>query len=165
MAVLTPRVRDRAGKIRFTSAILPPYLRRTRTLEKLPPWLSLKGISTGDFQEALKALLGWDAPGLSASMIGRLKETWKEEHARWSRRDLANRHYAYVWANGIHFGIRLDDAALCILVVIGATVDGRKVLLLALAYGYRENEVSWREVLLDLKALGLTVKPPAGRGR
>lgn len=163
VAVSVPRVRDRAGTIRFTSAILPPYLRRTRTLEALLPWLYLKGVSTGDFQEALTVLLGRDAPGLSASVIGRLKDTWRGEHVRWSRRDLTHRRYVYLWADGIHFGVRLEDAAQCILVVIGATADGRKELL-ALADGYRESEASWREVLLDLKARGLTVHPQLAIG-
>lgn len=158
VAVSVPRVRDRAKTIRFTSAILPPYLRRTRTLDELLPWLYLKGISTGDFQEALTALLGRDAPGLSASTISRLKEGWKEEHRRWAHRDLSNRHYVYLWADGIHFGVRMEDAAQCVLVVIGATADGKKELL-ALADGYRESEASWREVLLGLQAQGLTMNP------
>ncbi len=153
-----PRVRDRAKTIQFTSAILPPYLRRTKSLEELLPWLYLKGISTGDFQEALTALLGREAPGLSASTISRLKETWKDEHLRWSRRDLSTRRYVYLWVDGIHFGVRLDDAAQCILVVIGATADGRKELL-ALADGYREREDSWRELLLELKSRGLKIDP------
>lgn len=156
--VSVPRVRDREGKIRFTSAILPPYLRRTRTLEELLPWLYLKGISTGDFQEALTALLGRDAPGLSANTISRLKETWKDEHRRWSRRDLSDRRYVYLWADGIHFGVRMEDAAQCVLAVIGATADGKKELL-ALSDGYRESEASWRELLLDLKARGLSANP------
>ncbi|CAI8848826.1 transposase [Methylocaldum szegediense] len=122
------------------------------------PWLYLKGISTGDVQEALTVLLGREAPGLSASTISRLKEVWKDEHQRWSRRDLSNRRYVYLWVDGIHFGVRLEDAAQCILVVIGATADGKKELL-ALADGYRESEPSWREVLLDLKARGLTLDP------
>ncbi len=122
------------------------------------PWLYLKGISTGDVQEALTVLLGREAPGLSASTISRLKEAWQDEHQRWSRRDLSNRRYVYLWVDGIHFGVRLEDAAQCILVVIGATADGKKELL-ALADGYRESEPSWREVLLDLKARGLTLDP------
>lgn len=161
--VAVPRVRDRERKVRFTSAILPPYLRRTRTLEELLPWLYLKEVSTGDFQEALTALLGRDAPGLSASTISRLKETWKEDYRRWSQRDLSNRRYVYLWADGIHFGVRMEDAAQCILVVIGATADGKKELL-ALADGYRESEASWREVLLDLRARGLAVNPQLAVG-
>jgi transposase-like protein len=161
--VSVPRIRDREKTVRFTSSILPPYLRRTKTLEELLPWLYLKGISTGDFQEALTALLGRDAPGLSASTISRIKAGWTEEHQRWSRRDLSNRRYVYLWVDGIHFGVRLEDAAQCILVVIGATADGNKELL-ALADGYRESEASWREVLLDLKARGLTVDPHLATG-
>ncbi len=156
--VKVPRVRDRAKAIRLTSAILPPYLRRPQSLEALLPWLYLKGISTGDVQEALTVLLGREAPGLSASTISRLKEVWKDEHQRWSRRDLSNRRYVYLWVDGIHFGVRLEDAAQCILVVVEATADGKKELL-ALADGYRESEPSWREVLLDLKARGLTLDP------
>lgn len=156
--IKVPRVRDRESKIRFTSALLPPYLRRTKSLEELLPWLYLKGISTGDFQEALAALLGRDAPGLSASTISRLKEAWQEEHRRWSLRDLSTRRYVYLWVDGIHFGVRLEDAAQCLLVVIGATADGKKELV-ALSDGYRESEASWREVLLDLKARGLTTAP------
>lgn len=161
--VKIPRVRDREKAIRFTSSILPPYIRRTKTLEGLLPWLYLKGISTGDFQEALIALLGREAPGLSASTISRLKAVWQEEHARWSRRDLSNRRYVYLWVDGIHFGVRLEDAAQCILVVIGATAEGNKELL-ALADGYRESEASWREVLLDLKARGLSIDPHLATG-
>jgi putative transposase len=158
VAVKVPRVRDREGTIRFTSAILPPYLRQTKSLEELLPWLYLKGISTGDFQEALTARLGRDAPGLSASTISRLKEAWQEEHRRWSRRDLSNWRYVFLWRDGIHFGVRLEDAAQCLLVVIGATADGKKEWV-ALSDGYRESEASWREVLLDLKARGLTMAP------
>ena len=104
--VSVPRVRDREGKIRFSSSILPPYLRRTKTIEELLPWLYLKGISSGDFQEALTVLLGSEAPGVSAGTISRLKAHWKDEQARWSRRDLSNRRYVYLWVDGIHFGVR-----------------------------------------------------------
>ena len=156
--VSMPRVRDREGKIRFNSSLLPPYLRRTKTMEELLPWLYLKGLSTGDFQEALSVLLGKDAPGLSASTISRLKESWKDEQQRWSCRDLANKRYVYVWVDGIHFGVRMDNAAQCILVVIGATQEGKKELV-ALSDGYRESEASWKEVLLDLKSRGLKIDP------
>ena len=156
--VSVPRVRDRDGKVRFSSALLPPYLRRTKTIEELLPWLYLKGVSTGDFQEALSVLLGQEAPGLSASTISRLKESWKDEQQRWSRRDLSHRRYVYLWVDGIHFGVRLEDAAQCILVVIGATPEGKKELV-ALCDGYRESEASWREVLLDLRSRGLKVDP------
>jgi len=161
--VKVPRVRDREKAIRFTSSISPPYIRRTRTLEELLPWLYLKGISTGDFQEALTVLLGREAPGLSASTISRLKAVWQDEHQRWSGRDLSNRRYVYLWVDGIHFGVRLEDAAQCILVVIGATAEGKKELL-ALADGYRESEASWREVLWDLKARGLSIAPHLATG-
>ena len=161
--VSVPRVRDRENKVRFRSSILPPYLRRTKTIEELLPWLYLKGISTGDFQEALTVLLGKDASGLSASTISRLKETWKDEQQRWSRRDLSNRRYVYLWADGIHFGVRLEDASQCILVVIGATPEGKKELV-ALSDGYRESEDSWRELLLGLKSRGLKIDPHVAVG-
>ena len=161
--VVMPRVRDRQGKIPFTSAILPPYLRRTKTIEELLPWLYLKGISTGDFQPALTVLLGTNAPGLSASTISRLKESWQEEHELWQRRDLSGRAYVYLWVDGVHFGVRADDAAQCILVVMGATAEGKKELV-AITDGYRESEQSWREVLLDLKARGLTIDPKLAIG-
>jgi putative transposase len=163
LEVTLPRVRDRHRKIRFTSSILPPYLRRTKTVEELLPWLYLKGISTGDFEEALAVLLGAHAPGLSASTISRLKEVWQEEHRHWERRDLSSRAYVYLWVDGVHFGIRQEDAALCILVVMGATADGKKELV-AVTDGYRESEQSWREVLLDLKARGLTIDPKLAIG-
>jgi transposase-like protein len=163
LAVTMPRVRDRNKKIHFTSSILPPYLRRTKTLEELLPWLYLKGISTGEFQEALTVLLGANAPGLSASTICRLKESWQEEHRLWECRDLSNRAYIYLWVDGVHFGVRQEDAAQCILVVIGATADGKKELV-ATADGYRESEQSWREVLLDLKARGLKIDPKLAIG-
>jgi putative transposase len=161
--VKAPRVRDRAKEIKFSSAILPPYLRRTKTIEELLPWLYLKGISTGDFGEALTALLGRDAPGLSASTTRRLKESWTDEHGRWSKRNLSNKQYVYLWVDGVHFGVRLEDASQCMLVVIGATAEGKKELL-AIGDGYRESEASWREVLLDLKARGLKVDPKLAVG-
>jgi len=162
--VRQPRVRDRGnGSIRFTSNILPPYLRRTRSVEQLLPWLYLKGISTGDFSEALAALLGREAPGLSASTIGRLKEVWQEELARWQRRDLSAKRYAYLWVDGIYFGARLEEEKQCILVVMGATADGTKELV-AITDGYRESAQSWLEVLLDLKRRGLTNAPELAIG-
>jgi len=161
--VSVPRVRDREGKIRFSSSILPPYLRRTKTVEELLPWLYLKGISSGDFQEALTVLLGPEAPGLSAGTISRLKANWKDEQARWSRRDLSNRRYVYLWVDGIHFGVRMEDAAQCILVVMGATAEGKKELV-ALSDGYRESEASWRELLLGLKSQGLQIDPEVAVG-
>ena len=164
VAVRQPRVRDReAGaadpsRIRFTPAILPPYARRSRSLEVLIPILYLKGISTGDFEEALSALLGKDAPGLSASTIARLKDVWIDEHARWKTRDLSARRYVYVWADGIHLQARLEDEKQCILVIIGATPEGKKELL-GFTDGARESAQDWRELLLDLKGRGLAIAP------
>jgi transposase-like protein len=156
--VKAARVRDRQGTIKFSSSILPRYLRRTRSLEELLPWLYLKGLSTGDFSSALTALLGQDAPGLSATTISRLKAVWKEEYQQWSRRDLSGKNFVYLWADGVHFGVRLEDASQCILVIIGATADGKKHLV-AMTDGYRESEESWKELLLDLKRRGLTIDP------
>jgi putative transposase len=161
--VKAPRARDRAGEIKFQSNILPAYLRRTRSIEELLPWLYLKGLSTGDFSEALAALLGKDARGLSAATISRLKEVWKGEYERWSKRDLAGKEYVYLWADGVHFGVRLEDASQCILVIIGATADGKKELL-AMLDGYRESAESWKELLLDLKQRGLTSAPKLAVG-
>src|SRR5262245_25621113 len=146
VAVRCPRVRDRAGegetRIRFSSAILPPYARRSKSLEVLIPVLYLKGISTGDFEEALAALLGKDVAGLSASTIARLKDAWSDEHARWSKRDLSAKRYVYFWVDGIHVQARLEDNAQCLLVIIGATPEGRKELV-GLIDGVRESAQSW----------------------
>ena len=162
VAVHCPRVRDRVGegpeRIRFSSAILPPYARRSKSLEVLIPILYLKGISTGDFEQALAALLGHDAGGLSASTIARLKEGWAEEHARWRRRDLSAKRYVYFWVDGIHVQARLEDAAQCLLVIIGATPEGKKELV-GLIDGVRESAQSWKELLLDLKRRGLSIGP------
>jgi len=162
VAVRCPRVRDRVGegpeRIRFSSAILPPYARRSKSLEVLIPILYLKGISTGDFEEVLIALLGKDAGGLSASTIGRLKDAWSDEHARWSKRDLSGKRYVYFWVDGIHVQARLEDAAQCLLVIIGATPEGKKELV-GLIDGVRESVQSWRELLLDLKRRGLAMAP------
>src|SRR3954451_14368453 len=152
--VRRPRVRDRGDggsePVRFSSAILPPYLRRTRNIEELLPWLYLKGVSTGRFAEALVALLGPDAPGLSATTVRRLTEAWQEEHARWRGRDLSARRYVYLWADGVHFTPRLDHERQCLLVLIGADAQGRKELL-AVEDGFRESAQSWRELLLRLR--------------
>jgi putative transposase len=163
VAVKAPRARDRAGEIKFHSSILPPYLRRTRSIEELLPWLYLKGVSTGDFSEALAALLGNDARGLSAATISRLKEVWKSEYEHWAKRDLQGKNFVYLWVDGVHFGVRLEDASQCILVVIGATADGKKELL-AMLDGYRESAASWKELLLDLKQRGLTIDPKLAVG-
>src|SRR6185503_5606092 len=160
--VRAPRVRDRTGagesRIRFTSAILPPYARRSKSLEVLIPILYLKGISSGDFEDALSALLGKDAGGLSASTIMRLKEAWSDEHARWSKRDLSAKRYVYFWVDGIHVQARLEDDAQCLLVIIGATPEGKKELV-GLIDGVRESAQSWKELLLDLKRRGLAMGP------
>ena len=163
VAVRAPRVRDRAGELKFSSSILPPYLRRTRSLDELLPWLYLKGLSSSDFSGALTALLGPAAPGLSAATICRLKELWRLEYEQWRQRSLSDKEYAYVWADGIYFGVRLEDARQCMLIIIGATKEGRKELL-GLTDGYRESEASWKELLLELKERGLTVDPKLAIG-
>ena len=165
--VCVPRVRDRLSgtddRIRFSSAILPPYSRRSKSLEVLIPILYLKGISTGDFAEALSALLGPNAGGLSASTIVRLKEVWADEHARWLKRDLSVKRYVYFWADGIYVQARLEDEAQCLLVIIGATPEGKKELV-GLADGLRESAHSWRDLLLDLKRRGLSSGPQLAVG-
>ncbi len=168
VSVRQPRVRDRdpgAGSttIRFTPSILPPYARRSKSLEVLLPILYLKGISTGDFGEALGALLGKDAPGLSASTIARLKEIWADEHKAWEKRDLSRKQYAYVWADGIHLQARLEDDAQCILVLIGATPTGDKELI-GFTDGLRESAQSWSGLLLSLQQRGLRDAPQLAIG-
>jgi transposase-like protein len=164
VTVRQPRVRDRqpgrgAGeRIRFTPTILPPYARRSKSLDVLIPILYLKGVSTGDFEEALAALVGRGAPGLSASTIARLKDAWSDEHMRWSKRDLSAKRYVYFWADGIHVQARLEDDAQCLLVIIGATPEGKKELV-GLIDGVRESAQSWKELLLDLKRRGLAMGP------
>ena len=128
------------------------------------PWLYLKGVSTGDFSEALQAILGPDAPNLSATTVTRLKAVWEEDHEAWSKRSLAGKHYVYVWADGVHFNIRLEEGRQCILVLMGATAEGKKELI-AIADGYRESEQSWKELLLDVKARGLEIEPTPGDRR
>ena len=161
VAVQLPKTRDRSGSgIHFTSNLLPPYLRRARSVEQLLPWLYLKGVSTGDFQEALTALLGEQAPGLSASTLGRLKQQWLTEHAEWRGRDLSSRRYIYWWADGIHFNLRSeDDERACLLVIIGVLPDGTKEFV-ALDDGVRESSQSWYELLVRLRdSQGLTTAP------
>jgi len=164
--VTQPRVHDRrpAGKReKFTSKILPPYLRKTKSIEELIPWLYLKGVSTGDFSEALAALLGPEAPGLSATTVTRLKGVWETEYQAWSKRSLEGKHYVYVWADGIYFNIRLQEERSCILVLMGATADGTKEVI-AIEDGFRESEQSWLGLLLDCKARGLTMDPKVAVG-
>jgi len=164
--VQQPRVRDRRAADQaepFTSKILPPYLRKTKSIEELIPWLYLKGVSTGDFSEALKALVGPDCPGLSATTVTRLKSVWEEEFQEWNKRSLHGKQYVYIWADGVHFNIRLEEDRQCILVLIGATADGRKELI-AVVDGFRESEQSWKGLLLDVKARGLVIDPKLAIG-
>jgi transposase-like protein len=168
LEVRAPRVEDKrvdeqGRKFRFHSQILPPYLRRTKSVEELIPWLYLKGISTGDFSEALEALLGPDAPGLSATTVVRLKQVWRCEYESWSKRSLEGQRFVYIWADGIYSNVRLDDERQCLLVVIGALADGRKQLL-AVHDGFRESELSWKELLEDLKCRGLKLPPKLAVG-
>ena len=167
--VQRPKLRDRAvseagaDRIRFTSAILPRWSRRTRSLDALLPILYLRGVSMGDFQEALGALLGKDAPNLSPSVIARLRSEWEADYTRWQRRDLSARRYVYVWADGVYLQARMEPQAECMLVLIGATPEGKKELL-GFQVGMRESAQSWRELLVDLKARGLTIAPELATG-
>ena len=165
--VKVPRIRDRQpdnepGPVRFRSSLLPPYLRKTKSMEELIPWLYLKGISTNDFTEALSALVGKDSPGLSAPTISRLKTIWQEDLEQWEKRDLSHKRYAYLWADGIYCNVRMEERQ-CLLVIIGATEDGKKELL-AIDSGFRESELSWTEVLIDLKRRGLKKAPKLAIG-
>lgn len=161
--VKVPKVRDRSNcGIKFTSSLIPPYLKRTRSIEEFLPWLYLRGISTGNFSETLKHLLGADAPGLSAATISRLKQDWEQHYPKWSRRDLSKKRYVYVWADGVYSNVRMDDR-LCLLVIIGSDETGRKELL-ALSDAYRESAASWEEVLTDLKQRGLKMAPKLAIG-
>lgn len=163
------KLRDRAtgvpaeSRIRFTSNILPRWARRSRSLDALLPVLYLRGVSTGDFQEALTALLGADAPNLSPGVISRLTAGWQEDYDRWQRRDLSARRYVYIWADGVYLQARMEPQAECMLVIIGATPEGRKELL-GFQVGLRESAQSWRELLVDLKARGLAVPPELAVG-
>lgn len=170
LAVAQPRVRDNSrakeSRVRFSSKVLPPYLRRSKSIDELIPWLYLKGISTGDFTEALQSLVGEDAPALSPNVVVRLSGQWSQEYDEWSRRDLSEKQYVYVWADGIHVNVRLENEAnqrQCLLVLMGATADGLKELI-AVVDGYRESEQSWYELLLDLKSRGLALAPKLAIG-
>lgn len=159
VCVKVPKVRDRMGNGRkFTSNIIPPYLKRSKDLSELLPALYLKGISTGDFSEALEALLGKDVPGLNASTISRLKESWEAEYEQWGGRDLSHKRYVYVWADGVYFNIRSNDNRACMLVMIGVTDMGKKELL-ACELGYKESAENWRSMICDLKQKGLKEAP------
>ncbi|HEX4158841.1 MAG TPA: IS256 family transposase [Rhizomicrobium sp.] len=162
------KIRDRGAagdgeRIRFTSAILPLWARRTRSLDALLPVLYLRGISTGDFQEALAALLGKDAPNLSPAVISRLTAEWQVEYGHWQKRDLSARRYLYVWADGVFLQARMEDHSECMLVLIGATPEGKKELI-GFQVGVRESAQSWRELLIDVKRRGLTITPEIAVG-
>ena len=169
VAVQRVRLRDRGGdetggeRIHFTSAILPRWARRTRSLDAVLPVLYLRGLSMGDFQEALGALLGKQAPNLSPSVIARLRGEWETDYARWQKRDLSARRYVYVWADGVYLQARMAPQAECMLVLIGATPEGKKELL-GFQAGVRESAQSWRELLIDLKARGLAIAPELATG-
>ena len=170
LEVSQPRVRDNSAekesRVTFSPSVLPPYLKRTTAIEELIPWLYLKGVSTGDFSEALQSLVGEKAKGLSANVVVRLKEQWSDEFDEWSKRDLSNKQFVYVWADGIHVKVRLEDEGnkkQCLLVLMGATADGRKELI-AIQDGYRESEQCWKELLLDVKKRGLTIAPKLAVG-
>jgi putative transposase len=163
-----PKARDRGattaeGRIRYSSSILPKWARRTKSLDVLLPALYLRGISTGDFQEVLTALLGKDAPNLSPAVIARLKSEWEDEYRRWQTRDLSARRYVYVWADGIYLQARMEPQAECMLVLIGATPEGKKELL-GFQTGMRESAQSWKELLVDLKKRGLAIAPEIAVG-
>ncbi len=163
IGVKVPKVRDRTGQgIKFNSGLVPPYLKRAKTIEELLPWLYLKGISTGDFKDALAGLLGADAKGLSSNTISRLKQTWEGEYGQWRKRDLSKRRYVYIWADGVYCNVRQDDK-LCLLVIMGSDSTGRKEAI-GLTDGYRESEASWLELLEQLTEQGFTVPPEVAVG-
>lgn len=167
LKVRTPRVDDRvlAGteEMRFKSSLVPPYLRRTKNIEELVPLLYLKGISTGDFTEALEKILGKDIIGFSAENVVRMKQVWETDYKRWIERDLSRSRYVYWWVDGIYFNVRLDDDRQCILVIIGAKADGSKELI-AVVDGFRESKESWASIIRELKRRGLTLGPELAIG-
>jgi transposase-like protein len=167
LEVIQPRVDDRrvdenGVRFRFTSKILPPYLRKTKAIQDLVPWLYLKGISSGEMPDAL-VHLGFDGSGLSPTSVVRMLQAWQGEYKDWSQRDLSGKRYVYVWADGIYFSCRLSDDRPCVLVLMGATEDGKKELI-AMIDGQRESETSWTAILLDCKARGLTIAPKLATG-
>lgn len=163
VSVKVPKVRDRTGQgIKFNSKLVPPYLKRAKSVEELLPWLYLKGVSTGDFQEALGSLLGADASGLSSGTISRLKACWENDYRQWQQRDLSGRRFVYVWADGVYCNVRQDDK-LCLLVIMGSDSTGRKEVL-GLIDGYRETEASWLELLSLLESQGLHIAPEVAIG-
>lgn len=161
--VKIPKTRDRTKTgLKFNSTLIPPYLKRTKSIEEFLPWLYLRGISTGDFSESLKHLLGDEAGGLSAGTISRLKQGWEQDYQNWNQRDLSGKRYVYIWADGIHSNVRMDDR-LCLLVIIGSDEHGNKELI-ALDDGYRESAASWEDTLLSLTQRGLSVAPELAVG-
>src|SRR5215208_5904131 len=168
VAVSRVKIRDRGAgsdddRVRFSSSILPKWARRTRSLDALLPVLYLRGVSTGDFQEALAALLGTDAPNLSPSVIARLTAEWQAEYERWQERDLSVGRYVYVWADGVYLQARMEEQAECMLVLIGATPEGKKELV-GFQVGVRESTQSWRELRIEVKRRGLTIAPEIAVG-
>jgi len=168
VGVARVKIRDRGAasdddRVRFSSAILPKWSRRTRSLDALLPVLYLRGVSTGDFQEALTALLGKDAPNLSPSVVSRLTAEWQAEYTRWQTRELSARRYVYIWADGVYLQARMENQAECMLVLIGATPEGRKELV-GFQVGVRESAQSWRELLVEVKRHGLTIAPELAIG-
>ena len=155
VTVKVPKVRTRDDRpVSFHSALVPPYIRKTRSIEATIPWLYLKGISSGEMQNALKSLLGPKAAGLSASTLSRMKQTWQEEYEKFRHKDLNKERWVYIWADGIYSGLRSEDSKLCVLVIIGVNEQGKKHFL-AIEDGVRESTQSWREVLLNLKSRGM----------
>jgi len=170
LEIKQPRARDndpnKDKRVRFTPSIIPQYMKKAPSLEEMIPVLYLLGVSTGDFAQALEALVGEQAQGFSANTVVRLKEKWSSEYDEWSKRSFAGKHYAYVWADGIHVNVRLEDPEnkrQCILVLMGATPEGKKELI-AVEDGYRESEQSWKELLLDVKQRGLEQEPELAIG-
>ena len=163
ISIKQPRVRDKEKNIKFTSALLPKYMKKCPSLENLIPILYLKGVSTNNFQEALESILGEKAKGLSATNIVRLKNDWELEFKEFSQRDMTDKHYIYLWADGIYFNVRLDNDRPCLLVIVGVTPEGKKELV-AIHDGQRESKLSWKEVLQDLKRRGLNKSPELAIG-
>lgn len=162
--VRVPKVRDRSGSgVKFNSALVPPYVRKAKSVEAALPWLYLRGISTGDMQEALSVLVGEEAKGLSPAVVSRLKAQWSEAYSAWNRRDLSDEHYVYVWADGIYSTLRGEDDRLCLLILIGVNEQGEKRLL-ALSDGYRESKASWLGIIQDLQVRGLKTPPQLAIG-
>ena len=163
LKIKQPRINDKREDCKFTSSILPPYLRKSPSIDSLIPALYLKGISTNDYPEALEALLGKDCGGLSQGSIVRLKKVWEEDYKEWNQRDLSDKKYVYMWADGIHFNIRLEENRACMLVIIGTTETGKKELV-GILDGYRESKESWSYLMRDLQKRGLKDGPKLAVG-